>query len=372
MPDLPQFFSGKKILIMAGGTGGHVFPGLAVAKELAGRGCTIEWLGTSSGIENTLVPAAGYTLFISNISGVRGKGVLTLFFAPLRIYRAVREALKTLKKIEPDMVIGMGGFVAGPGGIAARIHNIPLVLHEQNAIAGTTNRLLSLFAAKKLCGFPNVLRGSEFVGNPVRLEIENLPAPEQRFSDRDETLRVLILGGSRGARALNAMVPQAIHKSSFRHKCNIWHQCGGDWAKETSGEYASLGIEAKVEPFIDDVATALGWADLVICRSGALTVAELAAAGVGSILVPYPYAIDDHQTANARYLSDAGAAVLKQQSELSPEIMAVLLNELLADREMLLDMAISARKAACIGVAKKFADYCEVLLTRSANAKRST
>ncbi len=355
--------TGKKVLIMAGGTGGHVFPGLALADVLKQRGYRVEWLGTNAGIESTLVPNAGYKLNVINVSGVRGKGIVAILKAPMLIVRSVREAIEQLRQIQPQLVVGMGGFAAGPGGVAARYLKTPLVIHEQNAIAGTTNKILARLATKVLTAFPGALRKSECIGNPVRNEIESLPEPEQRFNKREDGLtRILVLGGSRGARTINILVPAALAKIDKNIRYKVWHQTGEKLLEETQSEYQRFGIDGKVVPFIGNVSEALAWADLVICRSGALTVSELAAAGVGSILIPFPFAIDDHQTANAKYLTDSDAALLRQQKELSPEILAVMLNELLPDRTRLLKMAVNARAKAMPGAARRFADLCEELI----------
>lgn len=355
--------AGKKILIMAGGTGGHVFPGLALADALKQRGYLVEWLGTSAGIESTLVSNAGYKLNIINVTGVRGKGIIAVLKAPLLIMRSVTEAISQLRQIRPQLVVGMGGFAAGPGGVAARYLKMPVIIHEQNAKAGTTNKILARLATKVLTAFPGALRKSECIGNPVRNDIENIPEPEQRFSARtDGTTRILVLGGSRGARAINSLVPAALAKIDKGIRYNVRHQTGELLLDETRLEYGRFGIDGEVVPFIQNVSEALAWADLVICRSGALTVSELAAAGIGSILIPFPFAIDDHQTANAKVLSDNNAALLRQQKDLSPEILAVLLNELLPDRDRLLQMAVNARKQAMPGAAQRFASICEELI----------
>lgn len=355
-----------KILIVAGGTGGHVFPGLAIAKELRKRGYAVEWLGTRAGLESTLVPKENIPLYYSNIAGVRGKGLLTLIYAPLKIYRAIKEAKETLTNLKPNLVLGLGGFVAGPGGIAARLMKIPLVIHEQNAVAGTTNRLLARFARRRLCAFEGALKKSDYVGNPVRKEIEKIDSPEVRFArrgaDDKRNLRLLVLGGSRGAMALNDLFPRALAKSSFKNRCELRHQCGEGRQIDLEKLYMELGINAEVSPFIDNMAEAMAWADLVVCRAGALTVAELGVVGVGSVLIPFPYAIDDHQTANARFLERANAAIVKQQRDLSPEILAVILNALLADKPRLLTMALAARAVAKTGVASKICDICEEVL----------
>lgn len=351
-----------KILILAGGTGGHVFPGLAIAREMRNRGYAVEWLGTRAGLESGLVPKENIPLYFSNIAGVRGKGLLTLIYAPLKIYRAIKEAKEILANLKPNLVLGLGGFVAGPGGIAARLMKIPLVIHEQNAVAGTTNRLLARFARRRLCAFEGSLKKSDYVGNPVREEIEKIESPEVRIRGREGNVRLLVLGGSRGALALNDMLPRALAKSSFKNRCQVLHQCGEGRQDDLQKLYFELGIEAEAFPFIDNIAEAMAWADLVVCRAGALTVAELGVVGVGSVLIPFPHAIDDHQTANARFLERAGAAIVKQQNDLSPEILAVILNALLADKPRLLDMAMAARAVAKTGVAARICDICEEVL----------
>lgn len=352
----------KKVLIAAGGTGGHVFPGLAVAKELRKRGIAVEWMGTHKGIESRLVPQAQIPLHFCEISGVRGKGAGALIAAPLKIYKAISEAKKVLRQVQPQLVLGLGGFVAGPAGVAARLQKIPLVIHEQNAIAGTTNKLLAKIAKLRLCAFEGALRKSLYVGNPVREEFETTVLPDQRVNTNPDSLRVLVLGGSRGAKALNDLLPAAVSKSSHKNEFLVYHQCGEGAQQTLEQQYADYGVRAKVEAFIEDVVSALAWADLVVCRAGALTVAELSVVGVASVLVPFPFAIDDHQTANARFLERSGAAIVKQQSELSPEILAVLFNSFFADREQLLTMAKAARALAKTGVAKRIADKCEELM----------
>lgn len=360
----------NKVLIAAGGTGGHVFPGLAIAKELRKRGIAVEWVGTHKGLESRLVPDENIPLHFCEISGVRGKGFAALLAAPFRIYKAINEAKKVLNVVQPQLVLGLGGFVAGPTGVAARMQKIPLVIHEQNAIAGTTNKVLAKLAQLRLCAFKGALGKSEYVGNPVREEIENTSDPEQRINSEEGKLRLLILGGSRGARALNELLPAAINKSSHKKEFVVYHQCGEGWQQELEQQYADFDIQARIAPFINDVATALSWADLVVCRAGALTVAELSVVGVASVLVPFPFAIDDHQTANAYFLERGGAAIVKQQHELSPEILAVLFNRFFADRSQLLIMAKAARLLAKTGVAKRIADMCEDLMQKTQTARR--
>jgi len=334
-----------RVMIMAGGTGGHVFPALAVAAELRQRGAEVFWLGTRQGLEAKLVPAAGISMEWVSVSGLRGKGAATWLLAPWRLLWAALQVLAVMLRQRPVVVLGMGGFVTGPGGIMTWLLRKPLVIHEQNAIAGLTNRLLAPLAQRVLEAFPGTFHGKHVThtGNPVRRAIADLPIPEQRFAARSGVLRLLVLGGSLGARALNEVVPAALAQLSSRPE--VWHQAGSRNLDETLEHYRAAAVTARVEPFIDDMAAAYGWADLVVCRAGALTVAELAAAGVGAVLVPYPHAVDDHQTRNATYLSDAGAAVVIQQADLTRERFCELLATL-ADRSRLLVMAQAARGLA--------------------------
>ena len=344
------------VLIMAGGTGGHIFPGLAVAAELRARGVPVLWLGSTGGLETRLVPQAGLPIETLSIGGVRGKGLLTLLMAPLRIARAVLASWRIVRRVRPRSALALGGFACGPGGLAARLARVPLVVHEQNSIPGATNRTLSHFAQKSLCGFSGALPHGEWIGNPVRAEIAHVAPPARRWADRTGAMRLLVLGGSQGARALNERVPQALAQLSQRPE--VRHQCGAKFADAARDAYTNAGIEASVEPFIDDMAAAYAWADLVVCRAGALTLAELAAAGAGSVLVPFPFAVDDHQTANARAWVAAGAALLLPESEASAERLAALLGELLGNRARLLAMAQAARTLAKPEAAARIADVC--------------
>ncbi|MDX1695234.1 MAG: undecaprenyldiphospho-muramoylpentapeptide beta-N-acetylglucosaminyltransferase, partial [Ketobacteraceae bacterium] len=292
----------QRVLIMAGGTGGHVFPGLAVAKAFQEKGAEIKWLGTRAGIEARVVPAEQIDIVYLDVAGVRGQGIKRLLMAPLKIASAVWQVLRLIRQFKPDLVLGMGGFVTGPGGIGAWLSRTPLCIHEQNAIAGFTNRMLAKIANHVFEAFPGTFpeypHKVTTTGNPVRQEIADLEAPEDRFLNRHGPIHVLILGGSQGAVALNNVVPEAFAKMKNRDQFVIRHQAGGKNHEIASRKYAELGVEAEVVPFIENMQDAYGWADVVICRSGALTVAELAAAGVGSLLVPYPHAVDDHQTRN--------------------------------------------------------------------------
>lgn len=338
----------KSVVVMAGGTGGHVFPALAVAEALRARGIAIHWLGTRAGIEADLVPARGFAITYLDVSGVRGQGLARLVLAPFKVARAVLAAMRALRAVQADAVIGLGGYVTGPGGVAARLLGLPLFIHEQNAIAGFTNRLLARMATQVLEAFPGAFAPApkvRCVGNPVRADIAALPAPAERFANRDGALRILVLGGSQGAVALNELVPEALARLARQQPLVIRHQAGRRNQDKAVAKYAAVGLAAEVLPFIDDMAAMYSWADLVICRSGALTVSELAAAGVGAVLIPFPHAVDDHQTANGRYLSDAGAALLFAQATLTAERLAEALSPLLA-RERLLAMATAARALA--------------------------
>lgn len=303
------------ILIMAGGTGGHIFPGIAVARELERRGVPVVWLGGQVGLETTLVPQAGLPLESLAFAGVRGKGAATALLAPLRLLRAVLTARSILKRVGPRSVLSMGGYAAAPGGIAARLARIPLVVHEQNRVPGVTNRLLARLARRVLSGFAHTFADAEWVGNPVRTEISAIDAPAQRLAGRDGALRVLVLGGSQGARSLNLLLPQVFQRRGNSLSLEIRHQCGAKHLEKTREIYATADVEVAVEPFINDMAAAYAWADLVICRAGALTLAELCAAGLPSILVPFPSAVDDHQTRNAEVLVEADAARLVAEGD---------------------------------------------------------
>ncbi|QBB69567.1 undecaprenyldiphospho-muramoylpentapeptide beta-N-acetylglucosaminyltransferase [Pseudolysobacter antarcticus] len=341
--------SSAPVLIMAGGTGGHIFPGLAVAAELRKRGVPVVWLGAAGGLETRLVPQAGIELATLRIGGIRGKGLLTMIGAPLRILRAVYQACAVLRRVRPRSVLSMGGYAAGPGGIAAWLLRRPLLVHEQNRIPGVTNRVLAKLSRKVLCGFSDAFANdsrAQWVGNPVRREISEIAAPGTRFATRDGAPRLLILGGSLGAQALNTRVPQALARLPSAQRPDVRHQCGTKHVDAARAAYFDAGVAAIVEPFIADMAEAYAWADLVICRAGALTVAELAAAGIGAVLVPFPFAVDDHQTRNGETLVAVNAALLLPESAASAERIADILRELLTDRARLLAMANAARTLA--------------------------
>lgn len=349
-----------KVLIMAGGTGGHVMPALAVAEQLRADGHTVQWLGTAAGLEARTVPAAGIDLFTLPVAGLRGKGLWRSVSAPLGLLRALGQAIGLLRRLRPDVVLGLGGYAAGPGGLAAFLLRRPLLIHEQNARAGLTNRLLARLARHCMAGFPGLRLGgrpAEFTGNPVRAELCGRPAPAERLSDPP---RLLVLGGSQGAQAINTVVPAALELLRQRELPlpQVRHQAGRPHAEAVAADYRARGIAARVDGFIDDMAAAYEQADLAICRAGALTVAELCAIGLGAVLVPYPHAADDHQTANARQLSEAGAAVLLSQAELTPPRLAELLAGLLADPSRRLAMAEAARRLGRPDAARRVARRC--------------
>jgi len=352
------------ILIMAGGTGGHVFPALAVARALRQHDEEIVWLGTRRGIEAELIPAENIPLEVTRVAGLRGKGLLTWLLAPFKLMVALFDAIAVVRRRRPKVVLGMGGFASGPGGLAAWLLRKPLVIHEQNSVAGLTNRLLAGFAREVLEAFPGSFSASvrtRLVGNPVRPAIAALPVPAERLRDRSGALRILVLGGSLGAKALNETVPQAIALLDENARPEILHQAGKATLDVARAAYVESGVDATIEPFIADVAAAYAWADIAICRAGALTVSELAAAGLGAILIPYPSAVDDHQTTNARYLVDAGAAILMPQSELTPAKMAGEIRRCIDDRSLVLARAQRARELAKPEATREVADLCLAL-----------
>lgn len=347
----------RTALIMAGGTGGHIMPGLAVADVLRERGWRVLWLGNPDKMEGRLVPPHGIEMAAMRFQGVRGKGASALIKLPFLLAGALRQAWRHLSAVRPDVVLGMGGYVAFPGGLAAALRGVPLVVHEQNAVAGTANRTLARLARRVLTGFPNVLPKGEVMGNPVRREVCAVPAPAQRFAGRTGPLNVLVVGGSLGAQALNTVVPRALALLPAAQRPRVTHQAGEQHIQALREAYAQAQVIADCRAFIDDIAGALASADVVICRSGAMTVAEVAAAGVAALFVPFPHAIDDHQTANARYLSDAGAGWLQAQSGLTPQWLSTWLAA--RNREELLAVAEQARTRALPAAAQHIADACE-------------
>ena len=353
------------MLVMAGGTGGHVFPALAAAAELQQRGVHIEWLGTRAGIEAELVPKHGISINYINVAGLRGKGVKSLLLAPFKLTQALWQALKIVRKTRPVAVLGMGGFATGPGGVAARLLGKPLVIHEQNAIAGMTNRWLAKVANRVLEAFPGTFAASNkvtCVGNPVRAEIAQLTPPAERLGDHQGPLRVLVLGGSLGATALNEIVPQALallaEQVAENAQPQVRHQTGKRNYEMAVEAYQQAGASAEISPFVDDMAAAYGWADVVICRAGALTVSEIASAGLASFLVPYPHAVDDHQTANAQFLAEAGAAQICQQVELTAQNLMAWLHDMVGNRAKVITQAEQARSLACADAAQQVAEHC--------------
>lgn len=350
------------VLIMAGGTGGHIFPGLAVADALRRRTVPVRWLGAAGAMECERVPSAGIALDVVTIAALRGKGLARWLRMPWQLVRAVVEAFRLIGRVRPACAISFGGYAAGPGGIAARLRGVPLLVHEQNRVPGLTNRVLARFASRVLQAFPGSwpdrLRPVT-CGNPVRAEVAALAPPAARFAGRTGPCRLLVTGGSQGARALNERVPAAIALLPASARPEIRHQAGRGRAAETGRAYEANGIRASVEEFIDDIASAYAWADLIVCRAGALTVSELAAAGVGAVLVPYPHAVDDHQTHNAGFLAASGAARILPERECTPGLLAALLQELLGDRSVLLRLAECARGLAMPDSAERVADLCE-------------
>ena len=353
--------TGRPILVMAGGTGGHVYPALAVARALQQHSRDVVWLGTHRGLESRVVPAAGISMEWVSIRGLRRKGLLALVVAPVQLVWALVQSLAVIVRRRPAAVLGMGGFVSGPGGVAAWLTRRPLVIHEQNAAAGLTNRLLARLARVVLQAFPGSFNSSvraETVGNPVREDIAAVPVPERRYADRDGPLRLLVLGGSQGALALNRTVPAALGKLPEELRPVVRHQCGSATIDRAREAYAAAGLDAELVPFIEDMACAYAWADLVVCRAGALTVAELCAVGVPAVFVPYPSAVDDHQTANARPMVEAGAAAIVQEADLSDVSLADELKCWLTSRTELLERAQRARELARPQALQRITELC--------------
>ena len=354
----------KTLLVMAGGTGGHVIPALAVAKDLRARGVKIIWMGTRSGIEHELVPAAGIDLRLVQVSGIRGSGLLRKLTAPFVLLLAALQALNIIITSKANAVLGMGGFVSGPGGVVARLLSKPLVLHEQNAIAGTTNRLLAPWATRVLTGFAGVpdLRKQEHIGNPVKTDIVALADPAIRLADHNLRLNILIVGGSQGAMVFNQKLPRLLAKLESELadeiQLTVHHQCGKGNATEVKQYYAEVSQTAKVSEFIDDMAAAYAWSDIVICRAGAMTVAEIAAAGTVALFVPFPYAIDDHQFYNAKAMVDAGAAFCERQEVFLSGKWTRKIKGLVENRDRLIQMAQKARQFAKPDATERVADIC--------------
>ncbi|MDG3065955.1 undecaprenyldiphospho-muramoylpentapeptide beta-N-acetylglucosaminyltransferase [Thauera mechernichensis] len=359
----------KTLMVMAGGTGGHIFPGIAVAEVLRARGWRIVWMGNPDGMEARIVPQRDYDTAWVRFGALRGKGLVRKLLLPLNLLSGFWQALRALRRSRPDVVLGMGGYITFPGGMMAALLGRPLVLHEQNSVAGLANRVLARVADRVLSGFPDVLPKARWLGNPVRADIAAVAPPAERYGGRSGPLRLLVVGGSLGAAALNEALPQALLRLPPEQRPQVLHQAGEKQIDGLRQTYATLQLEGELRPFIDDMAAAYADADLVICRAGALTVAELAAVGVASLLVPYPHAVDDHQTGNARFLAEHGAAYLLPQAELTPERLAGILSSL--DRSRLQAMAECARALARPQAADEVAAVCAALAsskTAGANA----
>jgi len=352
----------RKILVMAGGTGGHIFPGIAVAEALRARGWQVAWMGNADRMEAKIVPQYGYEIAWIRFGALRGKGLKAILGLPFNVLRGLWQAFVAMRRVKPDVVLGMGGYVSFPGAIVASTLGLPLVVHEQNSVAGLTNKVAATLADIVATGFPKVVRRGRWVGNPVRTEITQVPEPALRFKGRTGPLKVLVVGGSLGAQALNAVVPQALALLPAQRRPEVVHQSGTRQIDALRQAYAEAGVQGELLPFIDDMAKQYAEADLVICRAGALTIAELAAVGVASILVPLPIAVDDHQTGNARFLADGDAAVLIQQKVLTAQWLADWLAS--ADRQKLEAMAIAARTLAKPAAAEDVADLCTVICRR--------
>ncbi len=343
---------------MAGGTGGHVYPALSVAEKLIGKNVVVEWLGTRRGIENDVVPKKGLPLHFVSISGLRGKNILRWIMLPWQLTRAVVQAILLIKRIKPDLVLGLGGFASGPGGLAAWVLSKPLVIHEQNALPGTTNRWLNRLSNCSMQAFPNSLRGATTVGNPVREEIVRLAPPSERLRREQQRPRFLVLGGSLGALKLNQLIPESLAGIENEMRPEVWHQTGKSHYQFTVNLYNKLNVNARVEPYVEAMHLAYAWADLVICRAGALTVSEVSSAGIAAVFIPYPYAIDDHQSKNAQYLVEKNAALAIAEKDLTIEKLQEVFTTLLNDKQTLVTFANNARDASINDAADKVADKC--------------
>jgi len=349
------------VLIMAGGTGGHVFPALSVAQSLRGRGVPVVWLGVPDSMESRLVPANGFPIEWVRVRGIRGKGLAAWLKAPLAIASAVRQSIAILRRVRPRAVLGAGGYVSGPGGIAAWLLRIPLLIHEQNAVPGLTNRWLARVAGQVLEGFPGSFAAGpkvRFVGNPVRADIAAVAPPKERFDARSDRTRLLVFGGSQGAQRLNAVLPEALSRLVPERRPQVRHQAGERGIDAARAAYHAAAVDAEVTPFIDDMAAAYAWADVAVCRAGAMTIAELQAVGLGALLVPLAVATDDHQTKNAASMVANGAARVIPERELTAETLCAALSELTGDRPRLLSMAEAARRARVVDAADQVATLC--------------
>ena len=344
------------ILVMAGGTGGHIFPGLAVAEYLRICGWKVSWLGNKNGMEYRLVKACDFPFEAVEFSGLRGKGIKAKVMLPFNLLRAGIQSWQIMRRIKPSVVLGMGGYITFPGGLVTKILKRPLVLHESNSVAGSANRALTRIAMRTLTGFPNTMAHAEWVGNPIREEFDHMNPPAQRYEQRQGNLSILVVGGSLGATALNENIPAALALIPKESRPKVIHQAGDKHLADLQQRYTELGVEADIRAFIDDMPSAYAQADLVICRSGAMTVSELAACGVASCLIPFPYAIDDHQTANAKFLSEANAAVLLLQKNLNAQDLALMIQNF--SREDLKVMAVRAHELAKPQATQRVAEVC--------------
>ena len=351
--------SQKTALIMAGGTGGHIFPGLAVAEELRARGWRVHWLGAPGSMESRIVPQHGFPLELIDFSGVRGKGLATLALLPLRLLRAFWQALQVVRRVQPDVVVGLGGYITFPGGMMGVLCGKPLVLHEQNSVAGMANKVLAGVADRVFTAFPDVLKKAQWVGNPLRSAFTRQAAPSERVAGRTGPLRLLVVGGSLGAQALNDIVPRALALIPAENRPVVTHQSGATQIDTLRANYQAAGVQAELTPFIDDTASAFAAADIIVCRAGASTVTEIAAVGAAAIFVPFPFAVDDHQTTNARFLVNAGGGWLVQQSDLTPEGLAKML--LNSERTVLVDIAEKAKNMQKINATREVVAACEEL-----------
>ena len=351
--------SQKTALIMAGGPGGHIFPGLAVAEELRARGWRVHWLGAPGSMESRIVPQHGFPLELIDFSGVRGKGLATLALLPLRLLRAFWQALQVVRRVKPDVVVGLGGYITFPGGMMGVLCGKPLVLHEQNSVAGMANKVLAGVADRVFTAFPGVLKKAQWVGNPLRAAFTRQAAPSERFVGRTGPLRLLVVGGSLGAQALNDIVPRALALIPAENRPVVTHQSGATQIDTLRANYQAAGVQAELTPFIDDTASAFAAADIIVCRAGASTVTEIAAVGAAAIFVPFPFAVDDHQTTNARFLVSAGGGWLVQQSDLTPEGLAKML--LNSERTALVDIAEKAKNMQKINATREVVAACEEL-----------
>ena len=344
------------ILVMAGGTGGHIFPGLAVAEYLRICGWNVSWLGNQNGMEYRLVKACDFPFEAVEFGGLRGKGLKAKFMLPMNLMRASFQSWKIMRRLKPSVVLGMGGYITFPGGLVTKLLKRPLVLHESNSVAGSANRALAKIAMRVLTGFPNTMQSAEWVGNPIREEFDHVPAPALRYEQRQGPLSILVVGGSLGAAALNENVPAALALIAKQERPIVIHQAGDKHLADLEKRYAQLGVEADIRPFIDDMPAAYAQADLVICRSGAMTISELAACGVASCLIPFPHAIDDHQTANAKFLSDADAAILLPEQNLNPQDLALMIQNF--NRADLKEMAVRAHALSKPHATQRVAEVC--------------